>query len=479
MESLCGALTETYNTNVLNMASPLTQAVFIDESRKRKGDEEGRKTLMELILNRRTAKMPKPGLIGGPFTLSLHRSKKDKKIIYIFGESHADIMDCELFGHKNKKTDAELRDGCPEGKIRNPSSGICVTKTGLTGKRIISENNDKVEGPAVGVSMPIEDFLIDMLKTTDVFLDIFLEVPVYLGVGYLEESREYLTPGRIQKILTMLGDCIEEKSRDSSKCQLGRVHYTDVRKLEHGSVGQVSDFRLSWYREVIPFSERTSLYDRIRNFSNQPRIVKVLSALGEGTDEEYLAFWREQIFENRFVKKELFRSYMRKEITAFALETVDREAMEERSMFTLLYTRAKRALDDIKKIKEKQSWKDSLASLLNHHVITPAELSARARYADAMESIWERTVGVNSSMVDIYTLSRIFKIFRGEHDDTPNEPRNIILYYGDKHSKRVRNFLKSQGYEMIEATESPGNIRNCVNVKNFPTPFFNLPVGSE
>ena len=102
MESLCGALTETYNTNVLNTASPLTQAVFIDESRKRKGDEEGRKTLMELILNRRAAKMPKPGLIGGPFTLSLHRSKKDKKIIYIFGESHANVMDCELFGIKRR-----------------------------------------------------------------------------------------------------------------------------------------------------------------------------------------------------------------------------------------------------------------------------------------------------------------------------------------------------------------------------------------
>ena len=478
MESLCGALTETYNTNVLNTASPLTQAVFIDESRKRKGDEEGRKTLMELILNHRAAKMPEPGLIGGPFTLSLHRSKKDKKIIYIFGESHANVMDCELFARK--KTDAELRDGCPEGKIRNPSSNICVEKTGLIGKRIISENNAKAEGAAVGASMPIEDFLVDMLKTTDVFLDIFLEVPAYLGVGYLEPAGAYLAPGRIQKVLTMLGDCIEEKSRDSSKCQLGRVHYTDIRKLERGPVGQVSDFRRSWQREVEhPYSVRTSLYDRIRNLSNQPRIAKVLSALGEGTDEEYLAFWWEQIFENRFVKKELSRSYMREEIAAFALETVGREAMEQRSMFTLLYARAERALDDIKKIKEKQSWKVSIGSLLNRPVITPAESSARARYTDAMEDIYQRTVGINSSMVDIYTLSRIFKIFWGEHDDTPNEPRNIILYYGNSHAKRVRDFLKSQGYEMIEATESPGHIRNCVNVENFPTPFFNLPVGSE
>lgn len=475
MESLCGALIETYNTNVLNTASPLTQAVFIDESRKRKGDEEGRKTLMELILNHRVAKMPKPGLIGGPFTLSLHRSKKDKKIIYIFGESHANVMDCELFDHK--KTDAELRDGCPEDKIRNPKSGICVKKTGLIGKQIISENNAKAKRAAVGASMPIEDFLVDMLKTTDVFLDIFLEVPAYLGVGYLEPARAYLAPGRIQRVLTMLGDCIEEKSRDSSKCQLGRVHYTDVRKLEHGPVGRVSDFRRSWYREVeYPYSMRTPLYDRIRNLSNQPRIAKVLSALGGGTDEEYLAFWREQIFENRFVKKELFRSYMREEITSFALETVDREAMEQRSMFTLLYARAERALNDIKKIKEKQSWKDAF---LNRYKVTASESSARARYVDAMEGIYQRTVGINSSMVDVYTLSRIFKVFRGEHDDTPNEPRNIILYYGNAHAKRVRDFLKSQGYEMIEATESPGNIRNCVNVEKFSTPFFNLPVGSK
>lgn len=469
-------MTETYNTNVLNTASPLTQAVFIDESRKRKGDEEGRTTLMDLILNHRAEKMPKPRLIGGPFTLSLHRSKKDKKIIYIFGESHANVMDCELFARK--KTDAELRNGCPEGQVRNPSSGICVKKTGLIGKRIIRENNAKTGYAAVGVSMPIEGFLVDMLKTTDVFLDIFLEVPAYLGIGYLETDKTYLAPGRMQRVLTMLGDCIEKISRDSSKCQLGRVHYTDIRKLEHGTVGEVSNFRRTWYREVEqhPISMQTSLYDKIRNLSDQPRIARVLRALGEGTDDEYLAFWREQIFENRFVKKELARSYMQKEITAFALETVNREAMEQRSMFTLLYARAERALNDIKKIKEEQSRKGSLA---RRYRVSPSEISARARYVDAMQGIYNRTVGINSSMVDVYTLSRIFKVFRGEHDDTPNEPRNIILYYGDAHAKRVRAFLKSQGYEMIEATESPGQIRNCVNVENFPTPFFNLPVGSE
>ncbi len=473
MESLCGALTETYNTNVLNTASPLTQAVFIDESRKRKGDEEGRKTLMELILNHRAAKMPEPGLIGGPFTLTLHRSKKDKKIIYIFGERHANVMDCELFAQK--KTDAELRDGCPEGKIRNRKSGRCVTKTGLIGKQIIRENNNKAGGAAVGASMSIENFLVDMLRTTDVFLDIFLEVPAYLGVGYLEPARGYLAPGRIQKLLTMLGDCIEEKRRNSSKCQLARVHYTDVRKLEHGPIGQVSDFRRTWYREVER-SAGATIYDRIRDFSNQPRLAKVLSALGEGTDEEYLAFWREQIFENRFVKKELDRSYMRKEITAFALKTVDREAMEQRSTFVALYGQAERALDEIKEIKKEKSWKDSL---LDPYGITPAERSARSRYVEAMEGIYKRTVGVNSSMVDIYTLSRIFKVFSGENEDTPNEPRNMILYYGNAHADRVRQFLKSQGYEMIKAAESPLHIENCVNVGGFPTPFFNLPVGSE
>ena len=475
MESLCGALTKTYNTNVLNTASPLTQAVFIDEARKHKEDVEGRKTLMDLILNHRAAKMPKPGLIGGPFTLSLHLNKKDKKIIYIFGERHANVMDCELFVRKKK--DVELRDGCPEGKVRNPRTGICVKKTGLMGKQIIRENNAKTGNVPAGGPMPIENFLVDLLKTTDVFLDIFLEVPAYLGTGYNQEAGTYLALSRIQRLLAMLGDCIEEKSRDSSKCQLGRVHYTDIRKLEHGPVGQVSEFRKTWYQNVKhTFSMQIPVYERIRNLMNQPRMAKVLSALCEGTDEEYLAFWGEQIFENQFVKKELARSYMRKEISAFARETIDREAMEQRSKFTLLYAQAERALKDIKDIKAKQSWKDFL---LNRYVVTPSEEWARARYVDAMEGIYQRTVGINSSMVDVYTLSRIFKVFWGEHDDTPNEPRNIILYYGNAHAQRVREFLKSQGYDMIEATESPEHIKNCVNVENFPTPLFNLPVGSD
>jgi hypothetical protein len=474
MESLCNALTGTYNTNILETASPLTQAVFISESTKHKEGEKGRVVLMDLILNHRAAKMPEPGLIGGPFTLSLHQSKKDQKIIYIFGENHSDIMDCERL--VRKKTEAELVNGCPEGKIRNPGSGMCVKRTGNIGLQIVSENNARSENGSSKPTMPIETFLTSLLRTTDVFVDVFLEVPAYTGTGYSQTDRGYLVPSRMQSLLTMVGDCIEEKTRDGARCRFGRVHYTDIRKLNHSSVGAVSEFRKMWQMEIGRQADRwdafrggrsllgsLAMYQKIKALMDRPVGAEVARKLGSGTDKEYLAFWRDQVFENPFVKKELERSYLRNEISAFALETVDREAMEQRSTFIQLYERANQAVKDVD------------ANSTPH--VNAAVAAHRKIYMDAMEGIYTRTVGINSAMVDIYTLARIFKVFSGRHDDAPDEPRNIILYYGNEHANRVRAFLGSQGYDMLNATEVPRYVKNCVNVESFPTPFFNVPTG--
>ena len=64
-------------------------------------------------------------------------------------------------------------------------------------------------------------------------------------------------------------------------------------------------------------------------------------------------------------------------------------------------------------------------------------------------------------MVDMYTLSRMFKEFKNV-DKQPKEARNIILYFGSDHSKLMGNFLKSIGFNTLFKLES--NLENCIKV---------------
>ena len=456
MEDLCENLLGTYNTNYIDKGSPLAQAVFIDESARHRSGGKGRTSLMDLVSNHRAAEMPTPGYIGGPFTLTLHQSKKDRKIIYIFGECHDTRMDCELYIKNFRKTKKELKDGCPEGKVRNPTTGICVKETGAVGKSVIAANNKLPLANSrehVDSAMSFEDFMFKMLTTTDVFIDAFFELPAYRGKGYNEPEFKYLAPSRIQNLFEKVGECIQEKTRSSSFCKLARIHYTDVRKLEHSGVGDVSVFRRSYtlkLRGVLALDQQFHFSKQLME-PGTPTERTVVKLGGKGPDEEYMAFWWKQIFENPFVKKELSRSYRSEDIKDFGFHTLVREALPERATFLFYY----------KILKANENGKTR---------------EQRKDYVDALKGIYNATVAINSSLVDIYTLSRIFKVFSGPHPDSPPEPSNIILYYGNQHAVRVRKFLSDHGYTTLKATEAPGKIKNCVSTEGFPTPFFSVPV---
>jgi len=56
-------------------------------------------------------------------------------------------------------------------------------------------------------------------------------------------------------------------------------------------------------------------------------------------------------------------------------------------------------------------------------------------------NILHMIVGLESPMVDIYTICRMFKIFNNKNN-LPIKPRHIIYYGGNNHSKMIREFLE-------------------------------------
>jgi len=106
MEKLCKELTSTYDTNILDNEDKTVQDKFLNVSRKNRKNKGGKKVLMQLICNHYDENVqklkPNAEFIGGPKTLSIHWHPGFKKMIYIFGEWHANITDCDKFEKDSK-----------------------------------------------------------------------------------------------------------------------------------------------------------------------------------------------------------------------------------------------------------------------------------------------------------------------------------------------------------------------------------------
>ena len=77
---------------------------------------------------------------------------------------------------------------------------------------------------------------------------------------------------------------------------------------------------------------------------------------------------------------------------------------------------------------------------------------------------------LNSPIVDLYTICRIFKKFKNVVDQ-PEEPANIIIHAGNEHSNNFRYMLGKLGFESIFYTENSRNDR-CLDMSEIKKPLF-------
>ena len=400
--------------------------------------KKGLTTLMRLIYNHYKGKKPTPSYIGGPTTLSSHWSDKYKKMIYIFGEIHSKKMDCEK----------HLTQYCDKGKIKDPKTNKCVLKSSVRGKEIV--NNIKQ------TEMPVEKFLEKLIINTDVFIDIFFETSFYRGEGY--DNIDKITGShRLGEIVNKIGTCLEYSKRVAKKCQLARVHYFDIRK----GVGDLYGVNnVSYFRYKVGLVFRFELngqekYTLLKILLKDKRIINVLNGLNESSLGQYNKFWKKEIKSNFFVQKELKKTYLKEEINNFITNIVLERAEEARYIF-----------------------RKYIPQILNE--------KDEDNFLSAFKRVYDWTVSPNSKIVDAYTLSRVFKVydvkkpaFKGNiKRDQPSEAYNIILYGGDEHSKTYREFLESIGFKennnigSREGTYDNLKPLNCVDMNNFPQPFF-------
>lgn len=307
--------------------------------------------------------------------------------------------------------------------------------------------------------MPIEDFLHGLIHTASSFIDIYVELKPFECVGtgqrieyikYIERCNE---PMSLNKIGVKLKEYIVPHTR-----HLVRLHYTDIRQgqenhplslselmrlenlygefLEEDRIKELSNYLSSGDKGVLPteYEDETSLGD----------ILKILSSPDIEVYQQYLI---DQITLNPYLVKELNKSFLKDKIIKFGIECILQHGHKHRPDILRVISLIFNPSTSNKRLKR------SIVSLVTYSIF------------------------INSCIVDMYTLARIFKKFNVGKSNQPISPRNIIIYAGDGHSRNCRKFLASIGSKEIAHVGARDSYTEkvaptCVDLSDFSMPFF-------
>uniref|UniRef100_A0A6C0H3M6 Uncharacterized protein n=1 Tax=viral metagenome TaxID=1070528 RepID=A0A6C0H3M6_9ZZZZ len=424
MQQLCEKLCKFYNANILDDQTYEIYNGFHKASSDNIGTGHGKQTLMKLILNHfRGDPEPRPEFIGGPKNLTVHWSDKYEKMIYIFGEYHSAIIDCD------------------EGDMDIPDAK----------------------------KMSIEYFLGELIRTTDKYLDIFIEIPMLSNKETKKYHNNFLPlekDSRLSKLFEKFKECVEYNTRDGDRCKLARVHYFDIRKKEDMEGFSEGTDIISYFLIEIQYLFNNALHfeksykeleiDITVRIESDKQIMSVLNGLRQLNTTKFNKFWTSPLRDNIYIKKELNK--LDPEMKQLIVDYVDKEIIR----------RATRI---------RSEWEKDTTLIFSTS-------KDEFEFCRAVKRILHSVHHVYSGVIDAYLLARMFKKFKlKEKADQPDTARNIIIYGGLSHAEIVRRFLKyvlnfddiaSSGEREIRI-ETGGKETTCVDMKSIKYPLFEYP----
>jgi hypothetical protein len=437
-------LKTTYDTNLLDNTSEKYQEEYLNFCIMNRNT--GNKVIKELVYNHYTKYKPTADFIGGPKTISIHWHPKYKKIIYIFGEWHSNTMDCKKF---------------------------------------------KTTETPYPITVPIEDYLYDLMKSTDVFLDIYFEFPfrvkeLFSSDDYriLPVDRGYSNNYRLDNLLNKFKKCLLYDSRHAKSCRLARSHYFDIRHTSSNPLDlEESKIDILWVMSVLGrirnqfgiLGLKRTIDKLIEFLQSKPIITHILRNLADKNNEKVITFMKNQLLENRYIKKQLSKIVENRLNLIYAIDS-----------FFYREIRLAMIKPDNKFVRKIDKIKRYANTLLNYQTQSDYELY------DNLRGLTIFMIEPLSFFADAYLLARVFKDFdmtkmayKGAATHQPKRAHNIIIYAGDAHAHNYRNFLSYVGFTEIDS--SGINLQNpypypsstissmpefCLDMRSINQPFF-------
>ena len=424
LNDLCKELQSTYDVSLIDKMPLQLRRAFLLKAPK---CTKGRPVLAKLINNyynkhitHPSNRKPTPKFISGPKNLTVHWHPVFKKLIYIFGESHVETTNClSKFPETNQLFHPDV--------------------------------------------MSIEDFMMQLFKNSDVFIDFFAEFPAIENkkTKYTNKLSKpvpfYNTNVTLYKLFKKFKTCITPLTRQEKKCKLGRVHFFDVRSYGKVFVDDLSSFAFKLYYIKKDGNE---VHNVLTNYEN----MKIITIFYQCcvSKERLKECFNAYVLGNPYNVKELDRLKSNANLKIRLENFIKYEINESVENFYIKF-------------------KADIHIIANYSNNTTSE--APDNVVDSFMNIRDYFVDIVCIIADVYNLSRIFKKFnlekpgfmRAKKGDQPDEAHNIVIYAGDIHSQRCRRFLTILDFTEVGRTGKSENGKNedsCINMEYIHQPFF-------
>ena len=450
----CRDLINTYDcNNIDNMGTVLREAFFELSEKTEQGacsGQSGKKVLKKLIHNHfNKDQLPTPAFIGGPTSLTVHYSYEYDMTVYIFGEFHGTKFDCK--------------------EVENPDSA--KPKTNQTN------------------TMPIEDFLEELLQKTNVYLDILFEIyPFDVEKGYKMQTSDL----RMIKIHEKLNTCMHTKTREDEKCHLGRVHWIDIRKNTDGNMARVSQLFLTFCGIVNSFEKLEKSEENLLKEYNE--FTKLISDYKDifvdiSNNCELMLHHDERL------KIKKLTDYFKYLININPkIQRIDEKVTEQAEagddynlqMFRKIYAIIIENLET--KIKnyntgDNKMYENIVKLAFYDFTYTPTAIpikDIRDELHKIMLDVVTSLFTIDIFIMDLYAMFRVFKKYNTSKPafngaipgDQPEKSHNVIIYAGECHSIHYRNILRKLNFVRKEETGGLKPLRSCISTEKIKMPFF-------
>jgi len=328
----------------------------------------------------------------------------------------------------------------------------------------------------------VEEFIEKIIEYSPVFIDFYLESPVYHKNYKTIEGRktiEVLKVIEVQKKTHNLFVLQEKLFNNKNVCSKkehieckSRLHFIDIRQYDdnNNSVDNlIDDFINSiplWF-----FNEKLDCLIKIlQNDFKKSLTNSIIKENISSYSELYDYFFDENIhikYPNSIFMKEINKSLYDKKLLIGKFKNIFIDNLKLSSISFVDFKSCLTVLNDI-----------NIDILLNYKYNDDGRVEEANYFNDLLKIINIPIVIIFflvNIIMDIYTIARIYKKFSNKDKLDRNTlkpiiPKNIIIYAGSAHIDNYVYFFKNyDGFEIIEEVH---DISNCLNIKSIKQPFF-------
>jgi hypothetical protein len=335
------------------------------------------------------------------------------KTIYLIGERHDTIKTCEDYFYNTKENFYDFK----YDKLYSYPY----------------DSAKKMDKQGLGIMVQMYDMnyaVQNIMNYGTAYVDLFVELDPfpYFSTGIVSNRNDRLAE------LTKLGKTL--------KC--GRTHLVDIR----GSTELINlseEERQKYDKELDFMIALEVLSNDYFKTKDRKKYVKVFIDFYNYLFDTRLndKEWKERVVEfimtNRYLQKELKKSYIGDIIYSHYVEVIEKE-------------------DFFKKRADFEDYADVMKEL-NDLLDTPddEEYSYSFDVKEKLVSLDAMYTHVSSPILDMYTLARIFKKSPFLDFDRPKEPTNVIVYTGARHSENMADFLTKLKFNRINGRQITEN----------------------